>query len=70
MNKHSKGIKKDRALTKEKIEELAQLAYITYATISLKIGGHANNKMPVWEDLFDNQREAWIQVIIKLNDEL
>lgn len=63
-------MQKDRPLTKEKIVELAQLAYITYATISLKIGGYENNKMPVWDDLFDNQKEAWKEVIIKLNKKI
>lgn len=69
MNKTPKGKKKPRYLKKEKIDRLAQEAYLAYAQEALKNAAHGN-VMPTWDDLFDNQRDAWRIVIKTINRSL
>lgn len=67
MNKPIKGReKKHPYLKNEKIDELAQLAYLTYAKTSLK-NAAPGNVMPVWDDLFPNQQAGWRQVILAIH---
>lgn len=70
MNKQFKvRQKKHPYLKNQKIDELAQLAYLTYAKRSLK-NAAPGNVMPTWEDLFDNQKQAWREVILKITKEI
>lgn len=64
MKLRSKGIKNNHPYpTASEINEKAKLAYFTYATNSLKNGAYGN-VMPVWDELFPNQKAAWRQVVL------
>lgn len=65
MTKHIKDRKKHLYLSNKEINTKAQVAYETYAKNVLKNAAHGN-VMPVWEDLYPNQREAWRSVILSI----